>query len=165
MTAKEMWDKYKLINNEAEKYEAWSFGTSYSNELASLVLEGIKTATSSAYDLYHDDTSMFPQLDAYNLHQEYVDFKLKLPLVNEYSIILNLDNEAICITRTTKVTVLPFNKVPSSHAYKEGEGERTLTYWAKIHKVFFEVELKDMGLEFSPSMLVVCEEFELVYPC
>lgn len=163
MKVEDMWRNYKLINPNAEKYETWAFGGSNQNELLALILDGTKTATSSSHEVYHDNAVMFPQLEAYHLYQEDLDFKPKLPKVNEYNIILNADGEAECITRTTKVQVLPFNEVSSSHAYKEGEGDRTLSYWTEVHKAFFEVELKETGLEFSPFMLVVCEEFELVY--
>ena len=59
---------------------------------------------------------------------------------------------------------MPFCEVTAGHAYKEGEGDRSLAYWRKVHEDFFRAELEEAGLEFSPSMPVVCEEFEMVYP-
>lgn len=46
----------------------------------------------------------------------------------------------------------------------EGEGDMSLEYWRKIHRVFFTEELKDLEKEFTEDMMVVCEEFEVVYP-
>ena len=47
MTAEQMW----LLSGLTGPYEAWAFGEA-ADELADLVLRGIKTATCSAYDLY-----------------------------------------------------------------------------------------------------------------
>lgn len=59
--------------------------------------------------------------------------------------------------------ITPFNKVSENHAYKEGEGDRSLRYWQKVHEEFFKKELSETGLEFETNMNVVCEEFEVVY--
>ena len=71
--------------------------------------------------------------------------------------------EAVCITRTTKVSITPFEEVSSLHAYKEGEGDKSLRYWRKVHKEFFIKEMKGSGKEFNHTMNVVCEEFEVVF--
>lgn len=144
MTAQEMWDKFISENNISNKtYDAWSFGSD-ANLLANLVVTGQKTATASAYVLYE-------------LENE------KLPEVNQYSIILNTNQEAVCIIKTTKVYVTTFNEVTKEHAYKEGEGDRSLKYWQEVHKQFFSECLNEAGLTFSQDMKVVCEEFEVVY--
>ena len=70
----------------------------------------------------------------------------------------------MCVIRTTRVYTVPFDRVSAGHAFKEGEGERSLAYWRRVHEDFFRNELARAGLEFSPSMPVVCEEFEVVYP-
>lgn len=77
--------------------------------------------------------------------------------------ILDSNDEAVCIVRTTAVSVLPFDHVNEDHAYKEGEGDRSLTYWREVHQTFFAREMKAYGLTFHPSMNIVCEEFTLVY--
>lgn len=63
MRAEEMWKKFceeKGINEDTP-YEAWSFG-GVPDKLAALVLEGRKTATASAYDLYeHDSDEKIPK--------------------------------------------------------------------------------------------------------
>ena len=56
-----------------------------------------------------------------------------------------------------------FNNVSKEHAFKEGEGDRSLEYWREVHKKFFRECLEEYGLEFSENMKVVCEEFEVVY--
>lgn len=47
MTAEELWERSGLSGS----YEAWSFGE-VPDKLAELVVQGIKTAACSAYDLY-----------------------------------------------------------------------------------------------------------------
>lgn len=141
MKANELWNKY--TTNSALSYEAWAFGDD-PDGLAKLVVDGIKTATSSAYIFYE-------------LEDE------KLPEIGEYSVILDSKDEAVCIIQTTKVSILPYNEVNENHAYKEGERNRTLKDWRDIHEAFFKNDLKSVNVEFSEDMLVVCEEFQVVY--
>lgn len=141
MKAQELWNKY--TTDSSLTYEAWAFGGD-PDGLAKLVYDGIKTATSSAYIFYE-------------LENE------ELPKVGEYSVILDSKDEAICIIQTTNVYIKPFNQVSENHAYKEGERNRTLEDWKEIHQSFFENEFKQMNMNFSEEMLVVCEEFEVVY--
>ena len=141
MKSKEMWKKY--TNDESLEYDAWAFGDD-ADLLAELVMKGIKTATSSNYIFYEIENEALPQ-------------------VGQYSIILDSNDEAKCIIQTTKVYVVPFYEVSEEHAYKEGERNRTLEDWRDIHKTFFSNELKEIGKEFDENMLVVCEEFKVVY--
>lgn len=144
MTEKELWKEFVVKNNiKAWEYDAWSFGTE-ADLLAKLVVDGEKTATASAYPLYQLENEPLPQIGKYN-------------------VILNSKDEAVCIIRTKKVYRVPFNEVTKEHAYKEGEGNRTLEFWRKVHKAFFSECLKEFNLEFTSNMEVVCEEFEVVY--
>ncbi|SMC17446.1 Uncharacterized protein YhfF [Clostridium acidisoli DSM 12555] len=146
MTEKEMWSLYTKNNDVKDKtYDAWCFGgdISSANGLAKLVLNGIKKATASAYQLYELENSPLPPIGGLN-------------------IILDSDNNAVCITKTTKVYTCPFKEVSENHALKEGEGDLSLSYWRKVHKDFFSKELKEYNLDFDESMIIVCEEFEVV---
>lgn len=144
MTAQEMWNTFVKEKNITEtEYDAWAFGDD-TDGLAELVKNGIKTATSSAYPLYEVD------------HEP-------LPEPRGYSVILNSKGEAVCITQNTKVYIVPFREVEKEHAYKEGEGDRSLDYWRKVHEEFFTECMEEAGLAFDENMLVVCEEFQLVY--
>ncbi len=139
MTAEELWKRSGLTG----PYEAWAFGEA-PDKLADLVVSGIKTATCSAYDLYQ-------------LEQE------PLPQKGDYSVILNSKDEAVCIIKTVRVYVSEFNKVSADHAYKEGEGDRSLDYWRKVHENFLINELAAVHKSFDENTKVVCEEFEVVY--
>jgi uncharacterized protein YhfF len=144
MTAQEMWEKYvekSAIQNA--HYEAWCFGDA-PDKLAELVLSGEKTATASVAIWYREENEPMPSVD-------------------EYSVILNTKNEAVCVIQTTKVTVVPFDQVSAEHAYKEGEGDKSLAYWRAVHEAFFREELTHAGKTFDEKMDVVCEEFKVVY--
>ena len=78
--------------------------------------------------------------------------------------ILNSREEAVCIIRTTRVFVTRFCDVNDRQAWKEGEGERSLSYWRTVHERFFREELEQIGIPFDENMKVVCEEFIRVYP-
>lgn len=58
--------------------------------------------------------------------------------------------------------VVPFNEISKEHAYKEGEGDKTLDYWKRVHGDFFSKCLNEVGLKFTFDMKVVCEEFVVV---
>ena len=59
---------------------------------------------------------------------------------------------------------MPFCQVSADHAFKEGEGDKSLTYWQQVHQAFFTECLAEAGLEFSQESGVVLEEFRKVYP-
>ena len=145
MTPKEMWQAYKKINPEiGDEINAWAFGT-LADQLADLVLRGEKTATASAYELYKLENEPVPQ-------------------VGSFDVILDSQGRAVCIIEVTKVSVLPFNEVSAEHAFKEGEGDKSLAYWQQVHQELFTEWLAEVGLEFSQESGVVLEEFHKVYP-
>lgn len=140
-TPEELWKKSGLRGS----YEICQFGTDDdANTLAQLICDGSKTATSSAYALYEIEGQAVPE-------------------IGTYTVICDARGSAVCITQTTRVTMLPFCEVPESHAYKEGEGDCSLQYWRHMHMQFFTDELREAGLDFDDSMLVVCEEFRRVW--
>lgn len=144
MTAQEMWKSFCLAENVSGEYQAWAYGDD-PDTLAELTLEGRKTATASAYPIYALEGEPLPQ-------------------EGEYSVILNAREEAVCVIRTEKVTVCPFNQIGKEQAWKEGEGDRTLEYWRRVHRKFFSEELQRLGMAFDEEMPVVCEEFVRVFP-
>lgn len=144
MTEKEMWKHFKNEHNiENDDYQSWKFGFD-ADSLVDLVIKGHKRATTSLYLFYQIDNE-------------------SLPKEGSYSVIVNSKGEAVCIIQTTRVFITPFDHVTEEYAYREGEGDKTLRCWKKVHKRFFENELSELGIEFDEKMNVVCEEFELVY--
>ena len=145
MTPQEMWNAYKQINPSiGDEIDAWAFGVE-ADLLADLVLKGEKTATASAYDLY-------------TLEGE------PLPREGTFDIILDSQDRAVCIVKITKVSVESFNQVSAEHAFKEGEGDKSLAYWRQVHEDCFAEWLREAGLIFTPVNHSVLEEFRKVYP-
>lgn len=144
MTAKELWESFiyeKQIDDR--EYDAWSFGVE-PDMLAKLAASGQKTGTSSAYILYELDGDPLPKID-------------------EYSVILDSKHEAVCIIKNINVEIIPFDEITEEHAYKEGEGDKTLAYWRSVHEAFFRKCFAEAGIEFTYDTKVVYEEFAVVY--
>mgnify|MGYP000725068150 CR=1 FL=1 len=145
MDAQQMWRECRKIYPAlGEHANAWSFGVE-ADHLADLVLRGEKTATSSAYDLYAVDQEALPQAGSFHL-------------------ILDSRGQAVCIIEIRKVSILPFCQVPAEHAYKEGEGDKSLDYWRRTHREVFSQWLNEAGLAFSEESKIVLEEFCRIYP-
>ena len=128
------------------RYQAWSFGNTpeMADHLGDLVRQGVKTATAGLVWSYEADNE--PD-----------------PAVGEYSIILDSQGLPICIIQTTQLYVVPFDEVDEEQAYLEGEGDRTLAYWRKVHWIFFEDECRKINRMPDPKMPVLCERFTLVH--
>lgn len=145
MKALDMWQEYQQINpNIGDEMDAWAFGAE-PDLLAQLVLDGTKTATASAFGLYE-------------LEGE------PLPKVGSYDIVLDSQDDAVCIIEITKVSVVPFKDVSAGHAFKEGEGDRSLAYWRQVHEELFTEWLAESHLVFNEDSKIVLEEFRVVYP-
>lgn len=148
MTPEEMWQLYRETDPRAGCYEAWAFcgGGEIGDQLARLVLAGTKTATASAYSVYVAEEAELPETDT-------------------TSVVLWSDGQAACVIRDTKVELKRFREVGADQAWNEGEGDRSLSYWRRVHEEVFTEEFAALGLVFFKNSLVVCETFELVYPC
>ncbi|MBQ9299469.1 MAG: ASCH domain-containing protein [Clostridia bacterium] len=140
MNAAEMWKLY----GGTGKYGAWCFGED-PDGLAALVKASRKTATSSAYPVYAMEGE-------------------PLPKEGEYSVVMDSQDNAVCVIRNTRVRIVPFDQVTAYHARREGEGDLSLDYWRQVHRAFFSREMQSVHLVFDEKMPVVCEEFEKVYP-
>lgn len=146
------WDAYRASLPEDQRPpetppEAWHFCDSQpcADELVALVLAGIKTATASLHWVYDVEDEPVPQ-------------------PGELSIVTNWAGEPLCIIETFEVQIVPFHAVDARQAYEEGEGDRSLAYWRRVHWDFFSRECAQIGREPSEDMPVVCERFRLVFP-
>lgn len=123
------------IPEKYENVERWAFGDTeqQADELVKLVLDGIKTATCS------------------NLDGE------GIPQPGDVFVVVDGKNEPICAIELTTVDMSTYEQVDAAHAQAEGEGDRSLDYWRKEHKRFFEeYEL------FSPDMTLVLMHFKVI---
>jgi len=143
------WEKFLKFNGNDKAisrfYEVFHFtmDKDSANELAELVLQGKKRATASLYWSYEP-------------HDE-------LPKENNLSIVTNWDGLPLCIIETTKVDIIPYNKVSNEFAAMEGEGDCSLEYWQKVHWDSFSQTCRDIGKIPENNMLIVCEQFKVIY--
>lgn len=124
-----------VIPEKYENVERWAFGDTeqQADELVKLVLDGVKTATCS------------------NLDGE------GIPQPGDVFVVVDGKNEPVCAIELTKVDMSTYEQVDAAHALAEGEGDRSLDYWRKEHKRFFEeYEL------FSPDMTLVLMHFKVI---
>lgn len=148
-SVQDMWLKYLNIvglEPDDKNYTSWHFcdNEESANDLAKLVKSGVKRATAGLYYWYEVEGEALPQK-------------------GDLSIITDWDGLAQCIIETKNVTVIPFKNVSEEFARTEGEGDKSLEYWRRVHIEFFTRELDELGKIFSEDMKVVCEEFEVVY--
>jgi uncharacterized protein YhfF len=127
-------------------FEAFRFGDTENtaNELAALVVSGVKTATSSLL---------------WTLEQE------QQPIVQtgDYSIVTDWEHRPVCIILTTEVNILPFKDVDARFAYDYGEAERTLVWWQQHIWDYYVKECASIGRQATETMPLVCERFQVVY--
>jgi uncharacterized protein YhfF len=146
----EMWQSFLASGHPAAdpaaSYTSWHFGSAdVADELARLVLEGRKRATTGS-------------LWAYEAEHE------PLPQVGDFSVVTGADGGALCVIRTTEVRIVPFSDVEEGFARDEGEGDLSLAYWREVHWAVFDQELGELGRCAEPDMPLVCEHFAVVHP-
>jgi len=149
--AEQYWDEFlDTADNRRHygnrHYTAWFFceDEQNANALAALVLEGTKRATASLESSHHADGEPVPK-------------------VGDLSIITDWNGTPQCIIETTAVTIRPFKDVPPEFAAIEGEGDKSLDYWRRGHRLFFTEELQERGESFHEELRVVCEEFQVIH--
>ena len=128
-----------------DNLEHWHFDLTEesANKLLNLVIEDKKKATSSSYPSYLVEGE-------------------DIPKVGDMSVITDWDGNPRCVIITTKVQIIPFNKITFDLAVLEGEDEN-LQSWRTKHEAFFREESKEVGYTFTPDMKVVFEQFEVVH--
>lgn len=114
------------------------------NECAELVVNGIKQATATSLWWYKKNNESLPEVG------------------NQY-IVTDWDGNAKAIIETTKIAPTPYSKVTSEFAQIEGEGDKSLEYWKRVHKAYYQREMEPYGEKFDENMIIVCEYFKTVY--
>jgi uncharacterized protein YhfF len=108
---------------------------------AALILNGTKTATSSA-------------------HWEYPDGRI--PFAGALSVLLDGGNHARAIVETARIEIMPFGLVDDRFASQYGEGDRTLAWWRKEIGAWYREAAARHGEIFSNATPIICEWFAVV---
>ncbi len=116
-----------------KELKTWHFGID-NDSLINLVLKGDKRATTSIYEM--DD----------------------IPEIGEQSILLFSNEKEACIVETKEVIITEFKNITPSLAYIEGEGDKSLEYWQRVHLDYF----KSVDSSFDENRKVIFEIFEVV---
>jgi len=148
-SAKTMWENYKANNPEktfTNTPEVYHFcdNEKDANQCVKLVKKGIKQATSDSL-----------------LGLQYRN--KKLPKMGDFAVITNWDGNAECIIELRKITLKPFFSIDETYARLEGEGDKSLAHWKKVHWEYYTRELAAFERLPRESMIVVCQEFVKVH--
>lgn len=114
------------------------------NECAELVLQKEKRATASSLWWYEVSGET-------------------LPKVNDVYIVTDWNGTELCVIQIEKIEITPFNKISQEFAQTEGEGDKSLEYWKKVHWEYYQRELAGSEYEPRQDMLIVCEYFRVIF--
>ena len=149
-SADAFWGAYLATLPESEQqrsyFEAFQFGAgrAMADQLAHLVLDGIKTATSDL--VWHIEAQGKAQWR-----------------VGDEHVVLDGDWRPVCVIRTTELDVRRFKDVDEAFAFDYGEGDRTLAWWREHVFAWYANQCRQIGREPAPEMPLLCERFEVVF--
>jgi uncharacterized protein YhfF len=118
-----------------QNLETFAFGDSpaLADELAALVLLGIKTATCWAA------------------------VEGRKTEVGELTVMLDGSGRPLAVIETVELTQRRFGEVDAVFAFDEGEDDRSLASWREAHRRYFS----RLG-QYTEDMLLYCERFRIV---
>ena len=145
----ELWSNFVLENPKYKNTPVPEFyyfcdNEKDANDCAQLVVDCIKRATSTS--LWWFETYIHP-----------------LPEIGNLAIVTDWNGAAKAVIQTTKIEHIPFNKITAEYAEIEGEGDKSLAYWNKVHWGYYTREMSEKGETPTKNMLLVCEHFKTVY--
>ena len=139
------WGEYALATDTDAGYEAWAFGDDghpeLADQLALLVRDGPKRATTGLVEEYEREDEPFPT-------------------VGSHHVILDSQGDPVCIIVTTGVDTQRLGDVDAEFAWTEGEGDRSLDYWRRAHVDYWA----SIGIATDDDTQVVLERFDKVWP-
>lgn len=143
---------WKAFSQKHPKYkqenlpESWYFcdNKKDADYCANLVVNGIKRATATS-------------LWWFKKHNE------ALPEVGNIYIVTNWEGKAKAIIETTQIDLVPYNEVTEEFAAIEGEGDKSLAYWKRVHWDYYSREMAPEGESPTQDMIIVCEQFKILW--
>jgi len=137
-------DNTKHVNEKIPESFYFCDNEKDANDCAKLVVKNIKQATA-------------PSLWSFKINNE------KLPKKRHLNIITNWNKVPQAIILTTKIELIKFSEITAKFAQREGEGEKSLAYWKKVHKAYYKREMQGYKENFSEDMIIVCQYFNTIY--
>lgn len=148
---KEYWETFLLKQPRDSHYrnssyiaEQWGDTPKLATELGLLIKGGSKRASCSTLWEVEAGSEVMPE-------------------IGQLTIVLDGENNPLCIIETVDVFIEKFNQVTEQFAFDEGEGEQTLESWRNIHWDYFTYTLKEIGKEPTEDMPIICERFKVIY--
>lgn len=137
---------FESTNREFQVLDAWYFCDNEfdANDCAQLVVKGEKRASSSS--LWWHEASKEP-----------------LPKIGDLNLVTDWYANPIAIIETTKIDIVPYHLITAEYAKTEGEGDKSLAYWQKVHWAYYHRELAPFGMTPTKDMPIVCEQFRCIY--
>jgi uncharacterized protein YhfF len=128
---------------EARYFPAMSIGASPddADDGAALILNGVKTLTSSPFWDYPDG---------------------RIPFVGALSVLLDGARRPRGIVETTRVEIMPFGAVTEDLAHAYGEGDRTAEWWRSAMGAFYRAAAGRHGALFTDDTPLIWEWFAVV---
>lgn len=114
------------------------------NECAELVVKGIKQATATSLWWFEKNNE-------------------PLPKIGDQYIVTDWNGNAKAVIETTKIELTQYNKITAGFAETEGEGDKSLEYWKRVHQAYYTREMKPYNETFDENMIIVCEYFKTLY--
>ena len=148
-SVEKIWKDFISINHQYHKLktpESFFFcdNKKDADECAELVFNRIKQATAGSLWSYEKNNTDFPKK-------------------GDLFIVTDWEGNAKAIIETTNIKQVPFNKITPEFAKTEGEGDKSLSYWKKVHWDYFSREMAEYGEKPSKEMIIICEYFKIIY--
>lgn len=148
-TVIELWEAFTKANpehldNQPTEWFNFCDNEKDAKECAQLTREGIKQATSTSlwwFEKNHAD----------------------LPEVGNIYVVTDWYKIAKAIVKVVKVEQTPYNQITEEYAAIEGEGDKSLAYWKKVHWDYYSREMEEFDEKPTEDMVIVCEQFETIF--
>lgn len=148
-TLEKFWMEFLKLNPDNDKKqlpESFYFcdNEKDANECADLVINKIKRATATSLWWFEKNNQ-------------------PLPKVGDQAIITDWNGNPKAVIESIKIEPTPYNEITPEFAEIEGEGDKSLEYWKKVHKAYYQREMEPYGEKFDENMIIICEHFETIY--
>lgn len=117
----------------------------FADVLAHVVLDGPKRATAGLIAEMEADGDPYPK-------------------AGDHWIVVDGQGAPRAVIQTREVRIAPFHTVDEAFAWDEGEGDRGLAFWRRVHIDHFERSCRRIGLSWSEDLDVFFERFDVVWP-